>query len=419
MKGYNPDFLEGVTLPLPHFSPQLEGLVLYRPELKEGIIADYLNYSVITNEEQRSPVLAAVNLDQNKLKSTGRSDDWKIDSRIGEEYQLNNDYYRSNPWDRGHLARRVTVAWGETSREGQKAADESFYFSNATLQHMNFNQDEWLALEDWVLNLTEDSDGKITVFCGPIWGDFSRTIRPPGREAAIIPSAFFKIVCFINKDTGKLDVRAFIMYQDEEALKGKSGRKTFNNQTYQVTISEIEALTGLEFADEIYEQNPLYYNENSEAKENLNISHFPERIEVSSSNEVVGKDDERTYFSDDDIEVYLAAAQVNAKGNERKNEWISILNLTDQVYDFSDWTLSDGKRKPLRIGDAVDAKNVAPGHALVVNPLTPLQLANKGGIIELFDDQGHRVDRAVYTADDIRSEGFPVNFALGKTKYYS
>ena len=41
-----------------------------------------------------------------------------------------------------------------------------------------------------------------------------------------------------------LDVRAFVIYQDEEALRDKRGRHRYNNQNYQVTVSEIEDLTG-------------------------------------------------------------------------------------------------------------------------------------------------------------------------------
>lgn len=198
-----------------------------------------------------------LNIDQELLKSTKRSNRWRIDPRIGFENQLDNDYYVNNPWDRGHMARRASAGWGSTQRDAQYASDETFYYSNSTLQHENLNQDEWLRLEEWVYSLKLDKDGKITSFSGPIYADFDRTIRPNGRQTALIPAGFFKVVCFINKDTGKLDVRAFVMYQDAEALADKNGRKRYDNQHYQVTISEIEELTGLRFDEAIYHANPL------------------------------------------------------------------------------------------------------------------------------------------------------------------
>ncbi|WP_051906353.1 DNA/RNA non-specific endonuclease [Methylomarinum vadi] len=85
-----------------------------------------------------------------------------------------------------------------------------------------------VGLEDWVYGLKLDSNGKITSFSGPFYGDFDRTIRPSGRREALIPAGFFKVVCFVNKETNKLDVRAFVIYQDEAALRDKSGRSLYN-----------------------------------------------------------------------------------------------------------------------------------------------------------------------------------------------
>ena len=112
------------------------------------------------------------------LSDARRKRGWDIDTRIEAEFQLDNEYYRANPWDRGHLARRFSLAWGETARDAKSASDSTFFFSNATLQHENFNQDEWLALEDWVKNLMLDEAGKITEFTGPIYGELGRMISP-------------------------------------------------------------------------------------------------------------------------------------------------------------------------------------------------------------------------------------------------
>ena len=419
MTGYNEKFLDGIRLPLPAFSPRLGGFVLRQPELENGVYANYVNYTVVMNRPRRAPIFAALNIDQNKIQTVSSRDSWRFDSRIGPEFQLNNDYYFDNPWDRGHLARRASAAWGRDEREAQRASDETFYYSNASLQHRNFNRDEWLALEDWVLQLKLDKDGKLTSFSGPIYGDFSRTITPEGREPAMIPSAFFKIVCFINKNTHNLDVRAFIMVQDRDALADRSGRSLFDFQNYQVTVSEIEEFTGLEFDNEIYERNPLLFRENPGERTRLNISHFPERIEVDSSEEIVDANRPRDFFADDDINVYITAAMVNPRGNERENEWISVINLSDQDVDLDGWTLTDTKRAPLDIGTAVDARGrvLSPGEAVAIKPISPLMLANTGGVIALHakpepgEARGKRVDRVKYSEDGARRAGVPVIFA--------
>ena len=136
MAGYDAEFLgNGITLSLPGFDPSLAGNVISNSRLREDIVADYINYSIITHQLRRSPILAALNIDQNLRKRAESSSNWRIDSRIGAEFQLNNDYYHRNPWDRGHLARRASTAWGQTRRQAQKASDETYYYSNATLQH--------------------------------------------------------------------------------------------------------------------------------------------------------------------------------------------------------------------------------------------------------------------------------------------
>jgi len=419
MRGYDPNFLgEDTPLPLPEFSPALVGNVLNKPELRDGIYADYIHFTIAMNRDRRSPIYTALNINQSLIKSARRKKGWDIDTRIGGEFQLDNDYYRSNPWDRGHLARRGVVAWGETARDAKKASDYTFYYSNASLQHANFNQDEWLALENWVKALTLDDDGKITEFTGPVYGEFGRMISPTGRKPAETPSAFFKILCFISKKTKELDVRAFLMFQDKEALKDKYGKELFNYQRYQVTISEIEALTGLDFADKIYEQNPLIYNENPEVQDELNIPETPERIPVDTPDEMVSMDELREYAAEQEVPVFIAAAMVNALGSERENEWISIINLGSAAVDLAGWTMSDRIRKPLALSDALppEKRILLPGEAVRIQPVTPIVLGNRGGVVALYDapseefPQGRRIDRIHYTEDQASQEGVPVVF---------
>ena len=413
MTGYKKDFLDNIVLPLPGFSPMLEETVLRNTHLDEEIYAHYVNYSVITSKDKRAPIISALNIDQNKLKSTRRRDKWQIDSRIGAEHQLNNDYYHRNPWDRGHLARRAAASWGDSSREAQRASDETFYYSNASLQHENFNQDEWLALEEWVSSLDLDKDGKITSFSGPVYGDFTRIITPEGREFAEIPSAFFKIVCFVNKHTDALDVRSFLMYQDIEALADKKGRRALSNfQIYQVTVSEVEEKTGLEFDNAIYESNPLLYRENEKAREDLNVTDFPERIEVDSVVDIQDKETPRVYVADEEVDVFIIASMVNPKGKERDGEWVSIINLSAEDVNLNGWTLWDHKRKKLQLNTVVDEDSLllSPGDSVVIKPVSPLMLSNAGGTISLFNENDQRIDRVKYSRANAKPEGKPVIF---------
>lgn len=420
MAGYDADFLgNNISLPLPAFDQALVGNVLENDLLAENIRADYPHYSVITNRHRRSPIFAALNVDQSQMLAVARSDNWRIDSRVGDDFQLDNDYYkgRDNPWDRGHMAMRSNAAWGGSSREAKQASDETFYYTNSCLQHGNLNQDEWLGLETWVADLEIDTNGRVASFSGPIYGDFSRVINPRGRQPAEVPAGFFKIVCFINKATNGLDVRAFIINQDADALAANSRTRGFNFQKYQVTVSEIEEKTGLQFDDRIYQANPLRFTDNEDARDRLNVREFPERIEVDGPHEVIDADHRRIEVADHEVPVFVVAAMVNPKGADRKKEWISILNLSAETIDLTGWQLSDTRRKRLNLEEVLDAKelDLTPGEAVRVNPLKPLQLGNTGGVIELFEaaegtESGRRIDRVRYTKDDVK-ENVPVVFA--------
>lgn len=260
---YDPEFL-GFTLPLPTAGPSRAGSILRRQELADGVRAEYPTYAVVTDAEKRAPLFAALMIDGAKRQKTSRSDNWRIDSRVGAENQLDNSYYQRNPWDRGHMARRDSAGWGDTRQAAQRASDETFYYSNACLQHENVNQDEWLQLEDWAADLAAADRRRVVVFTGPVFGDAPRIINPPGRHPAQIPAAFFKVVCWSGED-GQLAVAAFMVHQDAEALKDKQGRLRYDFQKYQVTIREIEIATGLEFSDEVYERNPLFFYESEAA----------------------------------------------------------------------------------------------------------------------------------------------------------
>ena len=397
MNGYDPTFL-GVDLPPPTFTIDLES------ELVEGgKIFHYPNYSVIHNGhiDKRSPAIVMLNIDQSKYYKVGGGK-WRIDPRMSEKHQLNNDYYYKNPWDRGHMARRATAAWGDTKSEALIRSKETYYYTNAALQHENLNQDEWLdVLEEWVKNLQIAKDNKISSMSGPIYGDYDRTIRPSGRAMALVPAGFFKVVCFINKSTNQLDVRAFVMYQDEEALKDKDGAKKYNNQHYQVTISEIEALTGLIFDSAIYKANPLIASAENIAPSS-NITRVPERIEVAKAEDIVNEySAPREHVLDDEIEVYIAAALINPEGPDKNREWISIVNLGEVEVDISDWVLVDNSDNALRLSTSGQIV-LSPGESFVVKSFYPnIQLSNQGDVIRLYNEQGSRVDWVNYSKDNV------------------
>lgn len=241
MIGYNSDFI-GHALPLPKLHCQTR-----KAALNNGELFDYLHFSLMMHQARRHAIFVAHNVDQQQLKTGIKRSKWKADKRLGK-HQLDNGFFKNNPWDRGHLARRLAVAWGGDT-EARRASRDTFYYTNASPQHHNFNTDEWLKLEDWVLAHRGSANGKLSVFTGPV-----NTDKDPHYRGSRIPAAYWKIIVFIDVN-GTLQTRAFLMVQTN-MLQDTNGAQMIKLTNYQVTVTEITQCTGLQFAAAMYPSNP-------------------------------------------------------------------------------------------------------------------------------------------------------------------
>lgn len=292
--GYDPDFLGGGArrVPLPDLNGAQRDRAVALIRDGEGIELKYWNYSVVLDRDRRLAFYSAVNVDAAKRpKGAGRSGDkWYADTRVGERLQLGSEFYSeqanleadrtANPFDRGHLTRRLDAQWGTTAAKAKRNGDDSFHWTNCAPQHWQFNQGakRWLGLEDYVI-ATFAEGGKACVINGPIFdAPISKrsedgTLRPalggkrhpdPTFKGVAIPKAFFKIVACPGVG-GRLSAAAFYMSQEDfllgiDRLKGmpETDEKLTKPEArmFQVRVKDIEKLTGLDFgplaeADEI------------------------------------------------------------------------------------------------------------------------------------------------------------------------
>lgn len=413
MNGYDANFL-GINLPLPSFTAARAGDILgATPKLADGI-APYPNYSAVTDKRFRQPAFTALHIEQGKLKPSVRKKHWKVDSRIGSEWQLDDSYYHGedNLWDKGHMADRESAAWGETPAVIQERADQTFYYANACLQHKFLNEDEWRSLEVWVMDLEKVKGGRLTVFTGPVFGEHPRTSTPEGRPAATVPAGFFKVACFINLTTNKLDVRAFIIYQDADAIRGMEGRRAFNYTKYQVTITEIERRTELRFPDLVRATNPLYFHENAAARSDRNVRSFPERIDINRPDDIIrAYEDDRVPVADDEVEVYIATAHVSPDGGAA-HEAVSLANFEGSAINLTGWTLVDAAKRERKLSGSIP-----PGGTVVLRgtKLKPVRLSDTGGVLTLFNAQKHRIDCVDYTEKEVVANRQAARSAKKKT----
>jgi endonuclease G len=235
--GYDTQFLgKDYEVPHPIFRSDLEQDIA---QLKDGSnVLHYTHFSIVMSKSRRLAYYTVVNIDGNQLMKIGRNDKWYLDSRIAIEYQCGPELYKNNALDRGHLVRRLDPVWGESA---EKANKDTFHFTNCAPQESKLNQKSWLDLENYILNNAENSNLKVTVFTGPVFRMDDIIYR-----GVQIPAEFWKIAVIVKKD-GNLSATAYLQTQKNliEDLEFAYGEY----KTYQVPISKIEAITGLNFED--------------------------------------------------------------------------------------------------------------------------------------------------------------------------
>ncbi|SFL56368.1 DNA/RNA non-specific endonuclease [Pelosinus propionicus] len=235
--GYDAIFLgENYAVPLPTLRPDLRRDVA---KLTNGkTVLDYTHFSIVMSKSRRLAYYTAVNIDGGHLVSVPRARKWYYDSRLNRKYQCGPELYNNNDIDRGHLVRRRDPVWGSLAK---KANEDTFHFTNCSPQHKNFNQMIWLDLENYILSNTETYNLKVTVFTGPVFREDDVLYR-----GVKIPAEFWKIAIMVKRD-GNLSVTAYL--QTQKNLIRDLDFAFGSYKTYQVAVSNIEILTGLDFGD--------------------------------------------------------------------------------------------------------------------------------------------------------------------------
>mgnify|MGYP003552509824 FL=1 len=233
--GYDTKFLgDNHEIPLPTFRSDIEQDIA---QLKDGsIVLHYTHFSIVMSKSRRLAYYTVVNIDGNQLIDIERNDKWYLDPRIETEYQCGPELYENNALDRGHLVRRRDPVWGDTA---EKANKNTFHFTNCAPQHSNLNQKIWLELENYILDNAKNWNLKVTVYTGPVFRVDDIVYR-----GVQIPAEFWKIAIMVRED-GNLSATAYLQTQKNliENLEFAYGEY----KTYQVPITKIEAITGLDF----------------------------------------------------------------------------------------------------------------------------------------------------------------------------
>jgi endonuclease G len=190
------------------------------------------------NKARKLAFFTAVNIDGARLQALKRAADrWFFDPRIDREFQMGPEVYSKNDLDRGHLVRRLDPVWGSRAAE---ANEDTFHFTNCSPQHKNLNQKTWQELEDYILRNADVHNLRVSVFTGPVF----RADDMLYRDKFQIPAEFWKVVVMVKQD-GKLSATAYLQTQKNLIIDLEFAFGEY--KTYQVPVTRIEALTGLDF----------------------------------------------------------------------------------------------------------------------------------------------------------------------------
>ncbi len=254
--GYVPNFL-GTNIPLPKLTQSMKNNSVEVPAQFRGnnekYTLNYHHYSVVMNKKRRSAWFSAAMIDGENFQDFARgTDKWFLDPRIDSKFQMGEELYAAKNTDRGHLTRFKDLSWGSGPtgmEEAVKATNDSFHFTNCSMQLDVFNQGKsrWQGLELFLLEkFAKKNERKMIVFTGPVFKNSDPKYRNEFMNyVARIPLAFWKVCC-LKREDGSLSATAFTLGQEDVTdLPGFA--EAFDVTAAQVTLADLKNLTGLDF----------------------------------------------------------------------------------------------------------------------------------------------------------------------------
>lgn len=251
--GYDPRFLgDELEVPWPDFDDDIADDLAEPSDATEDRRHElrYTHFGVLYSSSRRAPRVTAVNIDGERTVRIKRGEDrWFFDLRIPREIQLGQRDFGDPEIDRGHMVRREDPNWGE---DAQQANDDTFHYTNATLQHSDLNQGStlWQGLERYILDSARTEGFRACVFTGPVFDDEDPEIGPSGAQ---VPREFWKVVA-MPAPGGGLHATGYLLSQGDlirELLEGRTesaeGFVLGPYRTFQIAIAHIEEATGLDF----------------------------------------------------------------------------------------------------------------------------------------------------------------------------
>jgi endonuclease G, mitochondrial len=254
--GYDPNFLENVAVPLPRVSEAMQqDTAQVRADARKNsdpFELAYYHYSVYMNKRRRTAWFSAANVDGDQRPDIGKrqGDRWYTDPRILKSEQLGQDAFEPGI-DRGHLTRREDTAWGSDVESAKMANNDTFHFTNCSLQASPFNRgkDRWQGLEQFLLEKHAKKEGRrMIVVTGPLFAPSDPVYKNDRMDYSVrCPVQFWKVCVLIRQDDTPSATGFVLGQEDIQNLPGFE--ETFDVAATQIRIADLEQRTGLDFGE--------------------------------------------------------------------------------------------------------------------------------------------------------------------------
>lgn len=173
--------------------------------------------------------------------ASGNGDDWEPNPWLSEDFQpiFYNSFGYSQGYERGH---QIANADRKCCSEANK---QTFYFTNATLQHKNFNGHVWANLEGNMRTTAKSAD-TLYVVTGCVISASPRYISDSRGHSVPVPSGYFKAALRYQKSLAsqQQEWMGAAFYLDHDASKYPSKQITTSES---MSIDELEKKLGMDF----------------------------------------------------------------------------------------------------------------------------------------------------------------------------
>jgi len=196
----------------------------------EIVFHKYYTLSYVEKYELAEWTAYMLNKDLLNKPNVDRFQNFIPDYNVSTRSSFYSDYANSG-YNRGHLVPAGDMAFDTVAMRG------SFYMSNITPQHRAFNNGIWKELEENIRDWTYKSE-TLYIITGPVLTNPITTIGIENRVT--VPSAFYKVIMDYSSPEKK--GIAFIIPNELSVRR---------LEEYMCTIDDVERATGLDFFNEM------------------------------------------------------------------------------------------------------------------------------------------------------------------------